>query len=514
MPRETTTERTYAYRTGRKYDPPPTSRTTARKGKRAVIYCRISRDIEGKRLGVKRQEKECRELCERKGLEVIAVLVDNDLSAFNRKLRPDYQKALEMMRLGMVDVLVGWASDRITRHPIELEELIDVLNGNAIEVHTVVGGEIDLQTTDGRTMARIMGTLARAESERKSERVRAKYRQMRESGLPSGGQAPYGYRRVDKMYVVDPETSAHLRWMVNEVLAGVSLQTVTDTLNENEIPSYRGGKWHPGRVKRSITNPAITALVEYAPKDKDGKQLPGEIIGEAQWEPILDRNTWDAVCAILMDPVRMRDKARSKYPLTGLLYSFTDKKAMRGNREDPTKSAGPKLRVYTNTTAYLQAEEAEGIVFATALKLIEAGDFRGEARLLEAEDTDALQAELDELMRLKNAGRISLAEWLELRDPVQARLEAALARQQLQRPTLAILQDPARLRAKWQAEDEDRGSEGDYSEEQFKERRAVAMAVFEKIWVHRATKARWTPTVDRLEFLTRQSGAPGQSSAA
>lgn len=501
MPTPTATS--YAYRTRKKYDVAPTSRTTTPTRKRAVIYCRISRDIEGKGLGVARQEKECRELCERKGFEVVAVLTDNDISAFNRKYRRGYEQVLDMLRFGQADVLVAWATDRITRHPIELEELIDVLNDHAIDVHTVAGGEIDLQTTDGRTMARIMGTLARAESERKSDRVKSKYRELCAAGLPSGGPAPYGYRRVDKNYVIDPETSAHVRFMADEILAGTRLQTLTAMLNENGIPSHKGKPWHPGRVKRAVTNPAVTALREYRPRDRNGKQLPGEIAGEGVWEPILDRATWDAVCVVLMDPTRMRDNPLSKYPLTGLIYSRTNDKPMRGQRDDSAKNGGQKHRIYQNTTAYVNAEKAEAIVFNAALDLLESGTFSNAASSNELEDIEALETELQKLRELKNTGRLDLDEYLDLRDPLHSRLQAAQARQRLSRPARAILDDPAQLRVKWAAQDEERATVGDYTDEQLVERRGVVLAMFDRIWVHRATKARWTPMEERLELIPR-----------
>ena len=47
----------------------------------AAIYARISRDREGAGLGVERQEADCRALAERLGWDVVAVYVDNDISA-------------------------------------------------------------------------------------------------------------------------------------------------------------------------------------------------------------------------------------------------------------------------------------------------------------------------------------------------------------------------------------------------------------------------------------------------
>ena len=44
----------------------------------AAIYVRISDDTEGDRAGVKRQESDCRAVCERRGWPVAGIYEDND----------------------------------------------------------------------------------------------------------------------------------------------------------------------------------------------------------------------------------------------------------------------------------------------------------------------------------------------------------------------------------------------------------------------------------------------------
>ncbi len=66
----------------------------------AAIYCRISRDREGAGLGVDRQEADCRALAVRLGWEVAAVFVDNDISAYSSRPRPQYRAMLDAVRSG------------------------------------------------------------------------------------------------------------------------------------------------------------------------------------------------------------------------------------------------------------------------------------------------------------------------------------------------------------------------------------------------------------------------------
>ena len=54
-------------------------------------------------------------------------------------------------------------------------------------METVSGGVYDLRTPTGRMQARIVGSVARFESEHKGERQRAKADELAACGLPPGG---------------------------------------------------------------------------------------------------------------------------------------------------------------------------------------------------------------------------------------------------------------------------------------------------------------------------------------
>src|SRR5918994_7603828 len=127
---------------------------------RAAIYCRISDDREGAGLGVKRQEKDCRGLCDRRGWQVARVFTDNDRSAYNGAPRPAYVAMFDALNAGEFDVLVAWHPDRITRSPRELEDVVDLVEATGVEVATVTAGDYDLATPTGRMTARIVGATA------------------------------------------------------------------------------------------------------------------------------------------------------------------------------------------------------------------------------------------------------------------------------------------------------------------------------------------------------------------
>src|SRR4051794_33142289 len=96
--------------------------------KRAAIYCRISSDREGLETGVGRQEIDCRALADRLGAEVVAVFVENDMSAStrSRKPRPRFAELLAGARSGEWNLILAYSNSRLTRRPREFEDLIDL----------------------------------------------------------------------------------------------------------------------------------------------------------------------------------------------------------------------------------------------------------------------------------------------------------------------------------------------------------------------------------------------------
>ncbi len=244
------------------------------------LYLRISRDPRHDELGVKRQERECRELVERRGWKIGIVHIDDDKSAFSEKVRPAYEALLKRLADGAARGVVAWHPDRLHRSPKELERFIDIVEESGGGVVTVQGGDYDLSTASGRMSARILGNVARHESEHKSERILSKMRELRRGGkLTGGGKRPYGYNE-DRLTINESE-AAIVREVTSRVLAGDSILSIIRDLNVRKVTSATGGVWTLSSVSRFLRSLRIAGLRD----DGDGKAIPapwGAIITVAQ----------------------------------------------------------------------------------------------------------------------------------------------------------------------------------------------------------------------------------------
>lgn len=269
---------------------------------------RISDDREGTGLGVQRQREDCKALVARREWTLAGEFVDNDMSAYGGKPRPDYEKMLSAMEAGSLDALVAWSSDRLTRHPKELERFIEVVEDAGVVVDTVTSGTYDVATPEGRAYARIVGAIARQESDRKSVRAKRKHLELAEAGKPSGGTRAFGYE--DDMVTVRESEADLIREAASRLIAGESMGAVLRSWVDRGIKTVTGNdQWRTTVGKRMMASGRIAGLRYHR----------GERVGPATWPGIITVEQHEQLRAILLDPRRDkgRDTMRRRYLLTG-----------------------------------------------------------------------------------------------------------------------------------------------------------------------------------------------------
>lgn len=387
---------------------------------RCGIYCRISSDDQRDALGVKRQERNARLLAEAKGWNVVEVFVDNDRSASKENAkRPEFDRLMAAVADGRIDVVLVQNQERLVRKPDELEVVMRALRkAGHTGVWTVAAGEVRIDSTNGRTMARVKGVFDIAYSEFISEKVREKKAELAERGLPAGGgDRPFGYES-DRVTIREDEANL-VREAACRLLAGESLSAVARDWNDRGVPTVRGGQWTPNVLRGMLVAPRITGLRAHK----------GEVVGEAVWPAILDRETWEKIVRLFADRQgRPRDVTNRKL-LTGLLTcGRCGQPLWAGQNNGKATYACVRHESRPGCFLSIEASQLEALVVEATLQRLDDAKLPvtdADAGRTFASEVERLEAERDELASMKARGELTMSEWKTLRRGVTERLDEA-----------------------------------------------------------------------------------------
>ena len=201
----------------------------------AGIYIRVSTEDqarEGFSLG--EQEEKLRQLCKYKGFEVFKVYKDAGISAKDMKNRPQFQQMIEDMKNGLINYIVAYKLDRVTRSVRDLEVLISTLE----KYHCYLicdRDDVNTSTANGRFFVRMLTVLSQLEIEIVSERTKFGLNGAIKAGhIP--GKCPLGYYRAqDKTLKIDNATKDIVLRIFELYLEGKSYQTIANILNQEKV---------------------------------------------------------------------------------------------------------------------------------------------------------------------------------------------------------------------------------------------------------------------------------------
>lgn len=405
----------------------------------AALLLRISDDRAGDAAGVGRQELDGRRHAERLGWEVGEVFIENDTSAFKRRtvtlpdgstaqrvVRPEFRRLLEAMAHGEIDGLIAYHLDRVARDPRDLEDLIDVVESTGIPVESVTGS-LRLSSDADITMARIGVAIANQSSRDTRRRIKRKHEELAEQGKYGGGGARRFGFEADGVTVREPEAET-LRWAAARVLEGWTVSRVARELDAQGVRPVKAARWASRSLTDQLRSPRVAGMRVHR----------GEVVGPAAWEPILDRDTWEAVVATLAARANGKVQPRLRRWLNGVLFCGLCGHGLSGNstvgggrhrywcshyRGDgcgkiTVDGAGAEAEVSRQVLEYLSRAD---VVASLASASSSAGQSRARSDIAEDEK------QLKELSRMWAEKRITLAEYAEAREIIKERIEQARA---------------------------------------------------------------------------------------
>lgn len=224
-----------------------------------IKYVRALQDASGRSISVSSQVDEGEEFFAEFEVEDVGTFCDNDISAspYATEERPDYERALDMLREGRANLLWTFDNARAQRDI----EVYAALRRVCIDTGAfwAYGGRIyDMNDPADRKATARDAVEAEGASDNISEHSRRGKRKRAKRGLWAGPRQ-YGYRRrydpdtgeaLDQ--VIDPVQAAVIREIVGWVLDGKASAWIARTLNERGTPCARDRKWDARLVRNLV----------------------------------------------------------------------------------------------------------------------------------------------------------------------------------------------------------------------------------------------------------------------
>ena len=307
---------------------------------RCAIYTRKSSeeglDMEFNSLDAQRESCEAYVASQRsEGFAAIRERYDDGGHSGGTLERPALQRLLADVEAGLIDVIVVYKIDRLSRSLMDFAKLVEIFDRNQVTFVSVTQS-FNTTTSMGRLTLNILLSFAQFEREVIGERIRDKIAASRKRGMWMGGFVPLGYCVENRKLVIEESEAATVRMIFERFVAIGSATVLAKTLAAENVRTRRGKPIDKGFLYKLINNRVYIGEAVHK-----GTSYPGE------HEAIIDRALWDKVHAILQESPRLRaSNTRAQTPalLKGLIFTDT------GTAMTPTATKkGSKLyRYYTS----------------------------------------------------------------------------------------------------------------------------------------------------------------------
>lgn len=215
------------------------------RGVRAIAYLRLSKAEDGHGIDVQRESLE--RFCERRGLTLVGVYVDDGASGRSTRKRPGLAACIETVRSGEASAIVATRVDRLARSSLDFHKIIDAVQRAGGTLLFSEQESLSLDSPEGRMLVSILSSFAAFEADLISARTKAALAHVKRNGSRSG--RPIGN---PNFVSIDEVTAGRILGLR---ATGLSYRRIAEQLNEEAVPTAQGGRWHARTVFNIVARP-------------------------------------------------------------------------------------------------------------------------------------------------------------------------------------------------------------------------------------------------------------------
>jgi DNA invertase Pin-like site-specific DNA recombinase len=235
--------------------------------------------------------------------------------------RPALQRLLEDIRRRLVDVVVVYKVDRLTRSLADFAKMVELFDTNGVSF-VAVTQQFNTTTSIGRLTLNVLLSFAQFEREVTGERIRDKIAASKRKGMWMGGVPPLGYDVHDRRLVVNRAEAATVKHIYQRYLELGSVRLLRNDLGHRKVISKvrvskngvrsGGRQFSRGALYQMLSNPIYLGEIRHKTEHHPG-----------QHQPIVSRELWEKVQHHLRDQAathRERPTKAPPSPLAGKLF--------------------------------------------------------------------------------------------------------------------------------------------------------------------------------------------------
>jgi site-specific DNA recombinase len=294
--------------------------------------------------------------------------------------RPALQRLMNDLNQGLIDVVVVYKVDRLTRSLGDFAKMVEAFDAHSVSFVSVTQ-QFNTTTSMGRLTLNVLLSFAQFEREVTGERIRDKIAASKRKGMWMGGLVPLGYDVRERHLVINADEAATVREIFRCYLELGNVRLLKAELDQRKLWSkiriasngtrLGGQSFYRGALYTVLRNPIYIGQIRHK-----GICHPG------MHEAIIERDTWEKV-QTLLSAHRGRAMPRAlksePSPLAGKLF---DEQGQRLTPSHAVKGAR-RYRYYVSHKLIegkvdqahrgwrLPAAEIEGMVAAGARQLLD-----------------------------------------------------------------------------------------------------------------------------------------------
>jgi site-specific DNA recombinase len=238
--------------------------------------------------------------------------------------RPGLKALMADIDAGLVDVIVVYKVDRLTRSLADFAKIVERLDAKQASFVSVTQA-FNTTTSMGRLTLNVLLSFAQFEREVTGERIRDKIAASKKKGMWMGGPVPLGYQVIERKLIVVPEEAERVRRIMGRYLEVRSVPALIERLRaegtmtkvqQRTSGPHRGGiAFERGSLFHLLKNPIYL-----------GKIVHKGSVYEGEHEAIVDLDLWERVQMHLQDkaPPRKRPTNDPQHALLAGLLADPD----------------------------------------------------------------------------------------------------------------------------------------------------------------------------------------------